>query len=93
MPIAAPFPRVHTPSINNVSVNKICHGLSTITPLYPNVNHIYNDEGKKQTLDSLRSFPQGEIWGKALSNKWGRLAQGNKYNVIATDTIEFITYD
>ena len=43
MPIAAPpsvemnapFPRVHTPSINNFSVNKIRHGFSTITPLYP----------------------------------------------------------
>ena len=28
---------------------------------------------------------------RSLSNEWGRLAQGNKYGVSSTDTIEFIT--
>ena len=30
------------------------------------------------------------IWGRALSNEWGRLAQGNDYGILGTDTIEFI---
>ena len=34
--------------------------------------------------------PLREIWTKILSNEWGRLAQGNKHSVSATDTIEFI---
>ena len=52
-------------------------------------NHIYDDHGKRETLDSLiKKNP--EIWNKALSNEWGRLAQGNIYGVLSTDTIEFI---
>ena len=31
------------------------------------------------------------MWERTLINEWGRLAQGNKFRVIATDTIEFIT--
>ena len=54
------------------------------------INHIYDVNGKKETLDSLlKKNPL--IWGRALSNEWGRLAQGNKYGVQYTDTIEFIT--
>ena len=34
--------------------------------------------------------PLREIWENILSNEWGRLAQGNKHGVKATDTIEFI---
>ena len=32
------------------------------------------------------------IWGQALSNKWGRLASGNNTDVEHTDNIEFIRY-
>ena len=30
------------------------------------------------------------VWTRSLSNEWGRLAQGNKYGVTGTDTIECI---
>ena len=30
------------------------------------------------------------IWGRALSNEWGRLAQGNTYGILGTNTIDFI---
>ena len=54
------------------------------------VNHIFDENGKKKTIDTLREkIP--EIWDQALSNKWGRLAQGNMYGVTATDTIVFIS--
>ena len=56
------------------------------------VNHIYDNNGKKETIDSLRKkFP--EIWDKSLSNEWGRLAQGNKYGIIGTNTIDFINFN
>ena len=59
--------------------------------LYPSMNHIYNDTtGKRETIDSLRASVNGSVWERALSNEWGRLADGNKYNVWATNTIEFI---
>ena len=62
--------------------------------LHPVVNHIYNPTtGKKETIDSLRSSPQKERWETALSNEWGRLAQGNIHGVAPTDTIQFIHFN
>ena len=79
--------------IQQVQHTKSFHKKSTTNHfLHPIVNHIYNDNGKKETINSLRSSPQREIWEKALSNEWGRLAQGNVYGVNATDTIEFIQH-
>ena len=61
--------------------------------LHPVVNHIYNPTtGRKETIDSLRSSPQKDTWEIALSNEWGRLAQGNIHGVTPTDTIEFIHF-
>ena len=54
------------------------------------INHIYDVNGKKESLDSLLK-KDPIIWGRALSNEWGRLAKGNKYGVQYTDTIAFIT--
>ena len=51
----------------------------------PNCNHVYNDSGKKETIDSLLQGNMG-----ALSNELGRLAQGVEDRVIGTDTIDFI---
>ena len=42
-------------------------------------------------MDTLRSSKNGKRWNIALSNEWGRLAQGNKYGVMSTNTIEFVT--
>ena len=58
--------------------------------LHPTINHIYREDGRKETMASLLRGPEKSRWSKALSNEIGRLAQGNKYGVKATDTIEFI---
>ena len=59
--------------------------------LFPSCNHIYNEEnGKRETIDSLLKGNKKDVWEKALSNEWGRLAQGNKYGVQAQDAIDFI---
>ena len=45
---------------------------------YFSASHIYNASGKKQTLDALLNGEFGDVrWRPALSNEWGRLAQGN----------------
>ena len=59
--------------------------------LEPQVMHIYNEAGKKETVDSLMSGPDKDIWIKSMSNELGRLAQGNKHGIKATDTIDFIS--
>ena len=55
-------------------------------------HHIYDDKGKRLTLDSLLKGSQKEIWDKALSNELGRLTKGNKYNVDFTECMKFIPY-
>jgi hypothetical protein len=56
-----------------------------------NVNHIYNDQGKKETIDTLLAGNNGPTWTNALCNEYGRLAQGFTGNtVLSTDTIDFI---
>ena len=52
--------------------------------------HIYDDNGKKSTLDKVLQGDQKEIWNKASSNEFGRLAQGNKYCIKYRDVMEFI---
>ena len=56
----------------------------------PTCNHVYNDSGKKETIDSLLKGKMGDTWSIALSNELGRLAQGVEDRVIGTDTIDFI---
>ena len=61
------------------------------TPSLQSAFHVYNPEsGKKESLDSLLMGPERDRWLQAASNEFGRLAQGNKYGVTATDTIDFI---
>ena len=91
VPRVGPKNGTHKNNIQQVQHTTTFHKKSTKNHfLYPIANHIYNDNGKKETIDSLRLLPQKEVWEKALSNEWGRLSQGNIYGVNATDTIEFI---
>ena len=61
------------------------------TFLYPTINHIYDVQGKKQTVHNLLASDQKVRWTRALSNEFGRLAQGNIHGVAHTDTIDFIS--
>ena len=57
------------------------------------INHIYDNKGRKQSIDRLINGPDAATkWLPALSNEWGRLAQGNDAGVEATDTIRFIPF-
>ena len=58
----------------------------------PNALHIYNDEGKRLTIDKLVKGENSATWLQSLSMEFGRLAQGNKYGVQSTDTIDFISH-
>ena len=55
------------------------------------VNHIYNSSGVKQSLRTLLKGNDKFIWFRSLSNEFGRLAQGNGFNIKGTDTIDFIS--
>jgi hypothetical protein len=54
------------------------------------VNHIYNDQGKRETIDTLLNGANGPTWTQSLCNEFGRLAQGFHNTIVGTDTIDFI---
>ena len=54
------------------------------------LHHIYNKEGKRESIDSLLAGENKLTWEKAVSNEFGRLTKGNKHGIKYTDTMEFI---
>ena len=52
--------------------------------------HIFDDSGRKLSMDALLKGTDKPIWERSLSNEWGRLAKGNKYGTVGTNTIGFI---
>ena len=57
----------------------------------PALNHIYDDRGKKQSLDKLLNTDPSR-WNQSLSNELGRLTQGNDAGVVAQDAMDFIHF-
>ena len=53
--------------------------------------HMFNEEGKKETVDSLLVGPMASTWKQSLSNELGRLAQGIR-NIPGNDVIDFISF-
>jgi len=85
------IPRVKVPlkRMNKTTEHPAAHFIPTVP--FPRVNHIYNEKtGKRETIDSLLNSPTRDVWIRALSNEWGRLAQGNNEGVIYQDAIDFI---
>jgi hypothetical protein len=67
--------------------------MNAIQTFHHHVNHIYNDQGKKETIDTLLHLAGNDdpTWTNALCNEYERLAQGfNRNTVLGTDTIDFI---
>ena len=83
----ASTPKQH--ALNSV-VTLISHYKAFHAFLHPHLNHIYDKKGKKQTLQNLLKGPKQDRWLQALSNEFGRLAQGNNRGIVGTDTIKLI---
>ncbi len=58
--------------------------------MFHSLNHIFDENGKKQSIDKLLQGKDKDIWWKAVGNEFGRLAQGIGTCVVSTDTIGFI---
>jgi hypothetical protein len=61
-----------------------------LATFHHDVNHIYNDLGKKETINTLLHGKNGTTWTTSLCNEFGRLAQGFDDKIVGTDTIDFI---
>ena len=58
------------------------------------LSHIYDVNGRRQSIDKLLKGSDAPTkWSPALSNEWGRLAQGNDNGVECTNTINFVSYN
>ena len=58
------------------------------------LNHIFDVNGKRQSIDKLLRSDDAETkWCSALSNEWGQLSQRNDSGVEFTNIIQFISYD
>ena len=57
-------------------------------------NHICNKiTGKRESAESLLYSSDRKVWSKAVSNEYGRLAQGNIHGEKSTNTINFIPFN
>ena len=53
--------------------------------------HVYDNNGRRETINSLFFGVDAKIWDHSMSNELGILNQGNKHGIRATDTIDFIS--
>ena len=56
----------------------------------PSVNHVYDDNGKNQSIDELLKEKMKPTWKIGLSNEIRRLEQGGGDRVAGTNTIDFV---
>ena len=69
------------------------HSLSRHKSTTSQANHIFDESGKRQTLELLLRGPDNQIWERSASNEFGRLTQGNRFGTKGTDTMEFVSKD
>ena len=55
------------------------------------IQHVFKENGSKETIDSACNGENKKEWLQSLSNEWGRLAQGNDMGVHFNDVIDFIS--
>ena len=73
---------------NRIRLNKMLLNNQRRNP-NKQMNHIFDNNGKRQTLEVLLKGPGSNIWQRSTSNEFGRLAQGNQFGIQGTDTLEF----
>ena len=75
---------------NNRFDNSINHRYLLRSKIKHHLSHIFQSDGRKETIDSLLASKDKVTWTISLSNEWGRLANGNE-RVTGTNTIKFIS--
>ena len=54
------------------------------------INHIYDENGKKETAYSLLAGKNSAIWARSLSNEWGKLVSSNDAGIKGANAITFM---
>ena len=71
---------------NDLPKSNLPHNASKIQ-----INHMFNGEGRKQSLDQLLKGNNANIWKTALSNELDRLTQGVR-DIKGNDVVDFLPY-
>ena len=56
----------------------------------PSLFHIFDNNGKKQSIDQLLTDTDSIFWNRGLDNELGRLSNGIPRRITGTKTINFI---
>ena len=78
-----------SPRYNYTPIQKMALQHFMRNQLNNKLNHIFDLQGRKQSLDQLLQGPTFNTWQIATSNELGRLAQGIR-NIQGNDVIDFI---
>ena len=80
------------PCLASVTSKSVIPTTTASPPQY--ANHIFDNLGKRRTLDSLlQDKTTSPIWSAALENKLGQLSQGFQNRVKAQDAMDFIFHN
>jgi hypothetical protein len=88
-PRVVPFRQPTVPLRRSPRHHQLAQHTPVLTTFQHHVQHTYNKDGVKETIDTLLAGPNGAIWAGSLNNEFGRLAQGYG-TIIGTNTIDFI---
>ena len=91
LPIPTPPTRLRSSNTNKTFKHRATLLLTATEIFRASANHIYDKNGRKETVDTLIHGENKRIWIQALSNELGRLLQGNDAGVKSTDCMEFIS--
>ena len=75
----------------NKTTDTIVRNTKQMQVNYLTINQMFNEHGKKQSIDQLLKGTSKEIWQVALSNELGRLVQGVR-SIKGNDVINFIKH-
>ena len=59
-------------------------------PYMPSLFHIFDEKGKKQSIDDLLRSKDKAYWNRGLDNEMGRLSNGIPNRITGSNTINFI---
>ena len=59
-------------------------------PYMPSLFHIFDEKGKKQSIDDLSRSKDKAYWNRGLDNEMGRLSNGIPNRITGSNTINFI---
>ena len=85
--IHIPTPKTNSNNVEEKLYTKLFPHGSKLTEV---VQHIFDDNGNKLSIDDLLKGSMKDIWSNALKREFGRLSNGIPKELLGTNTIGFV---